>query len=591
MTDFESSNSNNSVPIDLRISLGVGKFLIFCILLIPYITTHNLLFPYSTGRTYLFRILSSAGLGLCAYLWSRFRYLQPSLDKITIALLTLILLKIISGFFSVDVYHSYWSDYLRMEGIVGWVYLISFYFLLKTVLTQKKDWLPLLKISTGLASLSVMYILSKWALDPSVLLDRQTFTFGNPSFFGTHMLIHIGLGSFLYYQESKKPIKVIWGIAIALTTIGLSLSGTRAAVLGGVVFGIVTLILLLISKWKTEGFSKKIKIIIAILSTLITILFCIPQNALNSIPAYKRFSTTSINQKEIQTRLISWNSGLQGWKEKPLLGWGEENFKYVYAKYMPDKDVDHLVDRAHNILIELLATNGIIGLIAYLILFMLVFINLLKSKMSEWPTFILAALWIGLFIQNLFIFETINSYLYFIIIIALPYSRKDIKYIPLSNYYKNILIGLCILIFPIITWQIHKNSYYSAQATSKALATQKTNISDSFDYYKISLATDNFGNLETVTLMLINLNEYLQNDQIASDEKLKIIAFALEQTDKQLTKTPKDIALLSLAGRFFYSVKSYKPQYKVKAEEIVNRGLKINPNRKEIRLLQNKMMK
>lgn len=592
MNNVNTNDKAKSIPIDLKVGLITSKTLIFFILLLPYIKLNNILFPYNTGRNYIFRVLSSIGFGLCCYLWFRYRSLVPKVNKISLAFATLFLVKIIAGFFSVDPYHSFWSDYLRMEGIISWMYLFAFYCLLKTVLKQKKDWLSLLKFSIVLASLSVVYILSKWAFNPSVELDRQTFTFGNPAFFGTHMLIHFGLALFILFQESKKKWRFLWVATFILTGIGLLLSGTRASIFGGAVFVVMTFCFYLFKKWSTRRKSRKLKIAVGALIIFLLALICTPKEILHQIPFVERITSTSIGQKEIQTRLTSWESGIKGWKEKPLIGWGDENFKYIYSKYMPDDNVDHLVDKAHNVLIEQLATNGIIGLLAYLILFILVLTGLLRTNSGHWPSFILATLWIGLLVQNQFIFETINSYLYFIIIIAIASqasNNKGSKNIIANHSPIKYLVGLFIIVLPIITWQVHDESYKSARATAQALETQKTDISNSFDFYKKALAVDNFGNLETVTFLLVNLNSYLQSDEFDSNEKLNMIDFALEISDKQLIKTPNDFRLLLLAGRFYYSVKDYKPQYEIKAQEIVGRAVKINPNRIEATMLMNQM--
>ncbi len=69
----------------------------------------------------------------------------------------------------------------------------------------------------------------------------------------------------------------------------------------------------------------------------------------------------------LKPRLDSWKMAWNGIKERPLLGWGQENFIGIYTvNPIPFKGEQVWTDRAHNIVIEWLINAGILGLLSYM---------------------------------------------------------------------------------------------------------------------------------------------------------------------------------------------------------------------------------
>ena len=62
---------------------------------------------------------------------------------------------------------------------------------------------------------------------------------------------------------------------------------------------------------------------------------------------------------------------IKGFQERPILGWGQENFNYVFNKnYDPGMwGQEQWFDRTHNVILDWLVAGGILGLLAYLSIF------------------------------------------------------------------------------------------------------------------------------------------------------------------------------------------------------------------------------
>jgi len=75
----------------------------------------------------------------------------------------------------------------------------------------------------------------------------------------------------------------------------------------------------------------------------------------------------SISLSEASTRFEIWGMALEGIKERPILGWGQGNYNYVFNQYYKPSlyAQEAWFDRVHNIVMDWLIAGGILGLLAY----------------------------------------------------------------------------------------------------------------------------------------------------------------------------------------------------------------------------------
>jgi predicted Zn-dependent protease len=124
-------------------------------------------------------------------------------------------------------------------------------------------------------------------------------------------------------------------------------------------------------------------------------------------------------------RSAAWEIGLNAITDKPLLGYGMENFAVGFDKFydpsIPNLSADVAwYDKAHNIIIQTGSDAGILGIIAYLALFAVLIWELQKVKNHN-PSLVahgIQATLIGYFITNLFGFDTFGTYIIFFLLIA-----------------------------------------------------------------------------------------------------------------------------------------------------------------------------
>ena len=70
-----------------------------------------------------------------------------------------------------------------------------------------------------------------------------------------------------------------------------------------------------------------------------------------------------ITEQTTKSRFQIWGMAIEGFKENPLLGWGQDNFNLVFNKYYDSRlyDQEPFFDRAHNVFLDWLIAGGIVG--------------------------------------------------------------------------------------------------------------------------------------------------------------------------------------------------------------------------------------
>ncbi|MBN1779200.1 MAG: O-antigen ligase family protein, partial [Candidatus Buchananbacteria bacterium] len=142
-----------------------------------------------------------------------------------------------------------------------------------------------------------------------------------------------------------------------------------------------------------------------------------------------RLASISINDVTAESRLLTWQASWQGWTESFhtfLIGVGPENYYYIFNQHFPVqiyKDAGSRIwfDKAHNLIFDIAATTGLFGLLSYgLIIFFACkyLIIYFKKTRHFYASFLLVSLLAAYLIQNLFVFDTLNSEILFYLLLG-----------------------------------------------------------------------------------------------------------------------------------------------------------------------------
>lgn len=591
------------------------------ILLLPLLVIKETYFPFTFPKIIFFRVLveiSAAGWILLAVYKKKYRpdFKNPILMTLTLFIMALM----ITTFTSADRAQSFWSTQERMIGVLTIIHFWLWFIILSSTLQEWQDWKKLLLINSLICFLTLIIGLKEFnkkiIFDTSQNFLRIFSTLGNPIYFSVYIILNIFLSFLIFLREKTKfPHKIFYAFFILFCLVVSFLTGSR-----GSLFAFLASLLIFLFTSLLMQPSKKMKIFSLASACFLSFIFFLAGLGIRSEKGREwsqknlPLATQRIFYSDYgsNSRLTLWKLGLKGFKDRPIFGWGWENYNIIYHKhYDPiyQKNLtDPWYDRSHNQIIDILALTGIIGFLTYISFWLAIFYSLIKRLMvkpdMKKRLFIvsLISLFSFYFIQNLFVFDSPVPLILFyfslgltIFLIEEGEIQLNLKKMKLNDQIQkpNILdqiakIPFSASAFSIILstpWMIY---YFNVLPFKKniqgvdAYKTISTNFSKGIALFKQSLDNSSFTNElirnELIKSVLLSFN----NPKILKED-LKIgVDFAISESNKNIEEHPYEIRYY-LAGTMLYgTAHQYDLTYLDKAKDLMKKALLVSPKRPEI---------
>lgn len=381
---------NNSLMDKFYLTYLIGFFLI---LTLPLLVAPPWFFPPDWGKTIIFRSIMAVLLFLFAYqfLFKRGEIILPDIkkNKIIWILTALGITILLSVLFSVDSNFSLWGSPYRAGGAIN-LFFYALFALLGFLVIKKSDWNKVLNFSIGVGILvCAIAIIQLYGLFSTVFIPipgRPPSTIGNPILLGIYLLLLFFVTASFAIKEHRRNYKFFYYAVLLLFLYVILMTGSRAAYLG----------LLLGSLYFVLCYPKKLLIlkISAIIILLLGVFTIYYVNSTTHFPAFlennKMFQAIqprlSLRVALAEPRFSAWKVGVEALKERPILGFGPENFAIGFDKYY-DPSLPYISkawggwwDRPHNIFLDIATSSGIPSLILYLVLFVTLFWQLSRFR-------------------------------------------------------------------------------------------------------------------------------------------------------------------------------------------------------------------
>lgn len=401
---------------------------LFAIPFIPFLVSGSLFFPFITTKAFAFRIIVEiifASWVVLAILEPRYR---PGKSFILYAVLVFLAVIGLADAFGVAPGKSFWSNYERMEGFIALLHLGMFFAVISSVF-REIEWKRWWNTSLIASFLMVCYSLFQLAgvLEINQGGVRVDGTLGNASYLAVYMLIHIFIALYFLVRERNKVYRALYGILIGLQLIILYNTATRGALLGLLGGFLITAVLSV--RNRESKLMRKLAVGYIVSAIVLVGGFLAVSNAdfVRESEVLSRFATISTQELKSGGRSFIWPMAIEGIKERPILGWGQDNFNYVFNEHYSPR-MHHLeswFDRAHNIFLDWGIAGGILGLLSYLSLYgvLLFYIWRRSGIFSPADRAILTGLLAAYFFHNFFVFDHLISYILFFSILAFVHSR------------------------------------------------------------------------------------------------------------------------------------------------------------------------
>lgn len=404
---------------------------------VALIVAETMFFPFITGKNFAFRILVEIALGAWAILALIDKSYRPRPSVILSAAGLFLAVIAVADFFGENWYRSFWSNYERMEGLITHAHLLLYFVMLGTILRTEHLWTWFIRTSLGASLLIACYGFAQhWGMAEVHQSEfRIDASLGNATYLAIYALMHAGLALFMWAREKEKnPHRWVYLVIAATNIAVMYFTQTRGSLLGLIGGAGIAFLLIALFGVKEEGAQKLRRIawggmiaIVLVVGSFVLFKDSLWKPVIDRSYTLQRMSVISLADLTTTSRFTIWKMSWEGFKERPILGWGQDNFIYVFSKYYDPKmwNQEPWFDRSHNVFFDWMIAGGTLGILSYLSLFgsaLYVIWTVGRRRLSLLERVILTGTLVGYFIHNIFVFDNLTSYLIFFTILAYLHS-------------------------------------------------------------------------------------------------------------------------------------------------------------------------
>ena len=426
------------------------------LLLMPLIVTPSTIFPFIVGKAIYSRVLIEIVFALWLVLILRYPQYRPNRSLVLSAFALYLAITLIAGLVGVSFQRSLWSNYERMQGIWDLAHWFALAAVLGSVFRGQVQWRLLFTAAlvagflVGLLGLAERFGFDVRGFSYIQPKGRLEITVGNAGYVGIYMLANfmLALGLFIHsfrsqpvlggrrYRDLRQELRneqrwlwlwrAFWALSAALSVWILILSGTRA-----VLFGLVVGLIIVAVGYVIWGRWRGLRLTMAgvgaiVLIGALTLPFVSGMSFFKSLSANSELLQRVSGERIADAVAGRWTvarPGIKGFLARPLFGWGPENFTVVYDRYVQAEDIELPIlafDQAHNKPVEELSTKGILGLVAFLVLwtapFWVLFLKVRQRDRDQWLYLFIGGALAGYFAAGLFWFDSATTLLVLVLL-------------------------------------------------------------------------------------------------------------------------------------------------------------------------------
>ena len=397
---------------------------------LPFVSSRLLFFPAVNSKfLYILGFIAIVGLVSVAVMFIRKPPINFGRRWLLLALGVVLFIHYLSALWGVFPVRSFWSDITRSSGVL-FLTGIVFTSLILSELLSVQDWqLARRAVAISGAIFSFFTILSvdgfglSGRLFSVINLDISGLTFGNSTFAGAYLVLVLIITLIETVRSSPQSrARKIFSLLALIQFLSPLLISFSLQILGSARASGATAILIilfvggwcLLRRFWPQGGQKYV---LGAWSGLFVVGMVVSVGLLF-------VSGSWVQEKYIKAssaaRIVVWKSGLQAFKERPILGWGPENFRLAFEQnfdnrlYQNDYQGEIWFDRAHNLIVDTLVSVGVVGgvsVILFGILFVVVVIRAKKRGLiGEGEAVLLSIIPFAHFLQLQTAFDTIATY-------------------------------------------------------------------------------------------------------------------------------------------------------------------------------------
>jgi O-antigen ligase/Flp pilus assembly protein TadD len=566
------------------------------------IVASSFFFPFITGKNFFFRIMVEILFFLWIFVACFDKSYRPKKSSILIAISATLFFLTLATIFGVNPYRSFWSNFERMEGLIGHIHLFLYFLVLTSVFKKEKDWKLFFIDLIGVSFILVVYGFLQFLglLEVHQGGTRLDATLGNATYYAIFLIFHLFLIGLLFLRTKNRWLRSGLALLFVFELILVFMTATRGAILGVIGGAIIFAVLAAIftSNRKIRYGAAGFLVFLALLITLF--LLVRHSEFIQKDYVFSRLANISFQETTTESRLTIWQMAFKGFLEHPLLGWGPENFNQVFNKYYEPElwPQEPWFDRSHDIVFDWLISAGILGFLAYWSIWgaaVYTIIKLYRKRQFIWQEMALFfALFAAYAFHNLFVFDNLTSYfLFFSILGYLHFRNTELQTRQESpeeppKFHKNQNIGLFSYILITLAFVAVVLSLYFLNlkpvlacrqllVTLSEIKTNGTDIDFILKEFDKVFSYNSFANGEAREQLAGYAQQVVSTSGITQEEKTKAVSRAIEEMEKQVAESPADARSL-----IFLTLLHTKAGRFEDALGAANRALELSPKKQQI---------
>ncbi len=396
----------------------------------------------------------------------------------------------------------------------------------------------------------------------------------------------------------KWTAHILYGLLIVINVVVLFNTGTRGTIIALMGGAFLTAIIIALFE-KHRPLVRKSAIGVMVIIPLLVGAFYMVRTShfVTSHQMIARYALIFTYENKTQARGYVWPMAIDGFKEKPILGWGQENFSYVFNKNYDPRMYAHeqWFDRAHNVFLDWLIAGGILAFLGYVSLYGIVLYFLWRKREVHFSVVdkaILTGLLGAYAVHNVFVFDNLVSYILFFSFLAYihtlshpPKNETLVNFELEKGIVESIIAPIVIIATIFAIYIINWNAYFAGQTLIDALQQRSGSPTKTLELFNQVFEYDSFGSNEAREQLSMATGQMLGKNVDPAIQQ-KFLTLVRKQIDEQLKEAPFDARAYVFAGAFFSQI-----GLAGESEKYLEDAYKLSPNKQSIiiQLGENKM--
>lgn len=562
---------------------------VFLVSFLPLFVSNSLFFPFITGKAFAFRILVGVAVGAYILLVFLDKKYRPQFSWILTSFTAFVLWVAVTNALGVNPEKAFWSNFERMEGWVTMAHLLALFIVSGALLTTEKLWrrwwLYFISVAAIVCGYGLIQLMGLAEIHQGGV--RVDASFGNAIYLAVYLMFSIFAAIWLAVT-SKGWLRGSLIMFCALAAVILFYTASRGALIGLVAgAGAAASLWLLLSVNSLKDATKNtgVRIAIAVLVGLVILagaFFVLRDSAfVQGEPALARLSTLFSLSEELKVRGTIWGMALQGASERPLTGWGQEGFNFIFNKYYDPSlyAQEPWFDRVHNTYLDWLVAGGVPALALFVLLLALAFAAIMRApELSRVERVTLVGMLVAYAVQAIAVFDNLFSYIPLVMLIAMAHAHSaqpiaKLQSLPESKNTTPLFTGGIAVATIVCIWMVNVPHMNAAGHLVYAI-TPRQDATESLGYFKAALADNSFASQEIREQLAQFASASVARQDIPDQIKEEIASFAVAEMAKEIEELPNDARL-----RMQYTLALEAAGQKEEALAQVEKAIELSPGK------------